>query len=142
MSLRLAFVLCFALGACAPAGPSPLGGTWTAISAPGVVVESKLEAPRFQFSSDLMTLTGVTNCTEFSAPVKVTDGTFAIGEFVIRTSVACTARDHEVEGAVVAALHAATGFSGGLPGDRLLLNGPNGDLVLAQPMPDFAGDAE
>jgi heat shock protein HslJ len=141
MRSRAVILLCWAFGACTPAGPSPLGGIWTAIEAPGVVVESKLEAPRFHFSSDLKTLNGVTNCTEFSAPVAMNDRTFAIGEFVIRASVSCTARDHEIENAVVAALRDATEIAVGT-GDRLYFRGRNGELVLAKPMPDFPGDAE
>jgi heat shock protein HslJ len=131
-----------ALAACAPAGPSPFGGTWTAISAPGVTVESNLEAPRFQFVGDPKTLRGSTNCSDFSVPIAIAGRTISIGEFSISESGPCTARDREIEAAVVAALRDAVEIRGGLPGDRLHLSGSGGELILAQPTPDFPADDE
>lgn len=134
--------LCPIVAACSASERSPLGGTWTAIAAPGIIITAKLEAPRFQFTADLRTLNGSTNCTDFSVPVSVTGTAIAIGEVVIRSPTSCTARDREIESAVVAALRQATEISGGLPSDRLILRGAGGELVLAQPTPAFPGDSE
>jgi heat shock protein HslJ len=139
--LLLAMGLWSALSACGSQGPSPLGGTWTLVAAPGITIETKQEAPRFQFTEGGR-LNVVTNCTEFSAPVTVAGSTFAFGELSIRTTATCTTRDHEIEDALVPALRQATELSGGLPGDRLRLSGPAGELVLAQPVPDLPFNRE
>jgi heat shock protein HslJ len=133
--------LCAVVAACGTSRPSPLGGTWTAIAAAGINIESKSEAPWFQFTEGGR-LNGVTGCTEFSAPVSVADATIAIGEFTIGASTPCTPRDREIENAVLAVLRQASAVSGGLPGDRLRLRGAGGELVLAQPAPDLPFDTE
>ena len=105
-------------------------------------MESKHEAPRLQFTGDMTTLNVATSCSDFSVPVSIFRGTFTVGVVATRSRTACTDRDQEIENALVSALRGTTEFSGGLPGDRLHLRGPNSDLVLAQPMPAFAGDIE
>lgn len=127
------------LAACEVGGPSPFGGSWTAITATGINIETKSEAPQFQFTVGGR-VNVVTGCTEFSAPVSVAGSTIAIGDFMIRTSTSCTPRDREIENAVMAVLRQATEVSGGLPGDRLRLRGAGGELVLAQPAPDLPFD--
>jgi heat shock protein HslJ len=137
----IATILLFALAGCAAEGHSPLGGTWTAIAAPGVTIEANPNAPSLQFTVGGR-VNVVTNCTEFSAPVTVNGATIAIGEFAIRTTTTCTAQEREVENAMLAVLRQASEFSGGLPGDRLRLRGAGGELVLAQPHPALSVENE
>ena len=126
-----------ALAACGSDVPSAVGGTWTAIAAPGVEIELDPNSPRLQFTVG-GTVNVVTNCSEVSAPVAFAGATIDLGEFAIRTTVPCTAQDREIENAILAVLRQASEFSGGLPGDRLHIRGPGGDLVLAQPHPGFS----
>ena len=135
----LAIALGSALVGCAAEVRSPLGGTWTAIAAPGVEIEVDPNTPRLQFTVG-GSLIVVTSCTEFLAPVTVAGAAISIGELAIRTTTTCTARDREVERAILTVLRKATGFSGGLPGDRLQIRGAGGELVLAQPHPGFSDE--
>jgi heat shock protein HslJ len=137
----LALGLWSALAGCAAEGHSPLGGTWTAIAAPGVEIESNPGTPSLQFTVGGR-VNVVTNCTEFSAPVTVVGATIAIGEFAIRTTTTCTAQEREVENAMLAVLRQAREFSGGLPGDRLRIRSAGGELVFAQPRPGFSFETE
>ena len=143
-ALRRGFVtiaLCSALAACASDVPSAVGGTWTAIAAPGVEIELDPNSPRLQFTVGGR-INVVTSCSEVSAPVAFAGATIDLGEFAIRTTVACTTQDREIENAILAVLRQAREYSGGLPGDRLHIRGPGGELVLAQPHPGFSPESE
>ena len=114
------------------AGPSRLGGTWTAVSVPGIVITHRLEAPRVQFTVDGR-IQGATNCTEFRAPFRLEGDRLILGPFDPSPQIVCTDRDRQIDAAFASALTQAVTVSGGAPADRLTLSGPGGEIVLAQP---------
>lgn len=135
----------WALAGCVPLQSSParspsaldLGGTWTTVSVPGIVITDRLEAPRVQFVAPGR-VQGATGCTDFSAPVRIEGDRVAVGPFDTGSSVGgsdptCSPRDREIEAAFVRALSQADHLSGGLASGRLIISGPGGEIVLAQP---------
>lgn len=135
----------WALAGCVPLQSSParspsaldLGGTWTTVSVPGIVITDRLEAPRVQFVAPGR-VQGATGCTGFSAPVRIEGDRVAVGPFDAGSSVGgsdptCSPREREIEAAFVRALSQADHLSGGLASGRLMISGPGGEIVLAQP---------
>ena len=135
----------WALGGCVPSESLPtsspsgldLGGTWTTVSVPGTVITERLEAPRVQFTVGGR-LHGTTGCTDFNAPIQIEGERVAVGRFETGSSdggsvPTCSPRDREIEAAFVLALSQADHISGGLASGRLMIGGPGGEIVLAQP---------
>ncbi len=135
----------WALAGCLPSGSlrtgSPsnldLGGTWTTVSVPGTIITERLEAPRVQFT-DGGRIQGVTGCTDFSAPIRIEGERLAVGRFDTGSPdggaiPTCSLRDREIEAAFVRALSQADHISGGQTSGRLVIAGPGGEIVLAQP---------
>ena len=119
-------------------GPTPLGGTWAVVAAPGIEIIDGAEAPRVQFTVGAR-LQGETGCTDFSAPVRVTGNQLEIGPLELaEPQQPCSLRRTAIQAAFLGALHQVTSFSGGRPGERLTFNGAGGEIVLVSPesLPD------
>jgi heat shock protein HslJ len=136
--IRLPVALALFVAGCAFAepridGPTPLGGTWALVEAPGIEITDGTEAPRIQFTVGSR-IQGETGCADFSAPVRVNGSELAIGQLEIAApQQICTLRRHAIEDAFMTALREVTAFSLGRPGDRLILSGPGGELVFVSP---------
>jgi len=131
-------VLALAVAGCELAGPridgpTPLGGTWALVGAPGIEITDGLEAPRIQFTVGSR-IQGETGCADFSAPVRVSGNGLEIGQLEVGAPPqVCSLRGRAIEDAFVTALSEVTTFSLGRPGDRLILSGPGGELVFVSP---------
>ena len=111
--------------------PAPFGGTWTVLRAGGIDATDPVDAPRVQFLvSD--TIRVVTPCAEMEAPIEIEEERIAIDAMAV-TVRACTADQRLMSDAVLAALRDAVRITGGGLGQRVLINGPGGELILAQP---------
>jgi hypothetical protein len=113
-------------------GRSPLGGTWTAVSVPGIEITERLEAPGVQFTVDGRIL-AVTNCHELVLPFTLEGVHVSLGQLEVPATGDCTPRDRHIDTAFAAVLLSADTFVGGLPSDRLTISGPLGEIILTQP---------
>lgn len=125
------------LAACGPTstvpGKSPLGGTWTVVSLPGLEITERLEAPTVQFRVDGH-IEAVTNCHELTLPFTLDGEQASVGQVEVPTTEPdCTRRDRRIDAAFAAVLLSADRIVGGLPSDRLVIGGPLGEVTLAQP---------
>ena len=109
-----------------------VGGTWTAVDVAGHIPD-RLDAPRIQFTEGGR-IQGSTGCNDFSAEVQINGDRIAIGP-IENTDVGCGGKLGEIEAAFISALRVAHGIAGGSGTGRLVLTGPGGELVLAQPAP-------
>jgi hypothetical protein len=116
-----------------PYEKSPLGGTWTAVSVPGIEITDRLEAPGIQFSVGGRIL-AVTNCHELVLPFTLDGEHLSLGQLEVpATEPDCKQRDRHIDTAFAAVLLSADTIVGGLPSDRLTISGPLGQIILAQP---------
>jgi hypothetical protein len=114
-------------------GKSPLGGTWTVVNVPGVQIAARLEAPRVQFRLDGH-IVAVTNCHELTLPFSLDGEQVSVGRLEVpATDPDCSPRDRYIDAAFAAVLLSAERIVGGLPGDRLTITSPLGEIILAQP---------
>jgi hypothetical protein len=114
-------------------GKSPLGGTWTVVSVPGVEISERLEAPTLQFRVDGH-IVAVTDCHELTLPFTLEGEQVSVGRLEVPASEPdCGPRDRYIDAAFAAVLLSAERITGGLPGDRLIISGPLGEVILAQP---------
>ena len=145
-SLLLALVLPL-LAACggtaaSPEPSSPLGGTWTIVSVPGFEISERLEAPTVQFRSDGH-IVAVTACHELLLPFTLEGEQVSVGELEVPEGGSdCTQRERRIDAALAAVLLSADTLVGGLPGDRLTISGPLGEISLAQPASQTEEPAE
>jgi hypothetical protein len=114
------------------AGRSPLGGTWTAISVPGIAITDRLEAPGVQFRVDGHIM-AATNCHEYLLQFALDGEHLSLGQLEVPATGDCTPRDQHIDTAFAAVLLSADTIVGGLPSDRLTISGPLGEIILAQP---------
>lgn len=113
-------------------GRSPLGGTWTAVSVPGIAITDRLEAPGVQFRVDGH-IVAATNCHEYLLPFTLDGELLSLGQLEVPATGDCTPRDRHIDTAFAAVLLSADTIVGGLPSDRLTISGPLGEIILANP---------
>lgn len=134
-----------ALAGCDAFGPTPvsrpaaidLGGTWTTVSVPGIVIADRLEAPQVQFT-DGGRIEGATGCNDFEAVIEIdgealTVGPVDTGEPAGGGGAACTARARQIEAAFAFALTQADRITADPESGRLIISGAGGEIVLTQP---------
>ena len=125
-------LLAAGLDPAATSGRSPLGGTWTAVSVPGIAITDRLEAPGVQFRVDGH-IVAATNCHEYLLPFTLDGEHLSLGQLEIPAAGDCTPRDQHIDTAFAAVLLSADTIVGGLPSDRLTISGPLGEIILANP---------
>jgi hypothetical protein len=103
------------------------------VSVPGFEINEQLEAPSLQFRTDGH-IVAVTACHELLLPFTLDGEQVSLGDLEVPgTEPDCTQRERRIDAALAAVLLSADRLDGGLPGDRLTIGGPLGEVVLAQP---------
>lgn len=129
--------LALSLSACAadPIQQSPhVGGTWTAVSIPGIESIDPFDAPRVQFTVGGQ-LVGEAGCADLDIPFGIDGDSIVIGSINTHNTSPCSDTRRRIQTAFLHALSVVTTITGGPQTHRLTLSGPNGDLVFAQPGP-------
>lgn len=117
------------------ASPAPLvnvGGTWTVVTIAGQPVGA-VSPPQVQFTPDGH-IVGSSFCNDFTGPVQISGNQITVGQ-LDHKQTNCPGPVIQLDTLFVTTLRSAERIAGGLGTGQLILSGPAGDIVFAQPGP-------